>query len=654
MKHLIMGTAGHVDHGKTALIKALTGKDCDTHKEEKQRGITINLGFSYLNLPGGESVGVIDVPGHKDFIITMVGGACGIDFVMLVIAADSGIMPQTIEHINIINSLGVKKGIVALTKADLVDEELLEIAKMEISEFLEKTSLENAPVIAVSSITGKGIDELKSEIEKLISNIEEKEESGNFRMYIDRIFTVKGFGSVVTGSVMSGTVATEQEVFLLPGNHQKLRVRSIERHGKHVDKVFAGDRAAINLIGLNVEDFKRGMIISDKNLKETSMFDASITLFDNTAILPLWSQVTFHSGTFESLAKVHNLNLDISEQGKEIIAQIHLDRPAILLNKDKFIIRNSSGDKTLGGGYVIDPSPLHHKKRTVVVAENLNLLSETLTKGGNTGDLIRIELKKEFRPFLPDEIVERLHLKTDDLKEILNGDDNNFAIYRSAENIFLVDHDFNDKFIQKIIKIIADYHKEFPLFPGAYDTNELAGKLSLSKNKNDKVYLGLLLLEMEQKGLVEKYKSTWIIKGHKPTIDARSKEEIAWIENAILEFGTQLPVIADVEEKAVENKIPKHKVKVYLTLLAMDGKITTFQNECIHSNLTNEYRKVLLGMLANNENGISINEFKDRINGTKRFCAVLLGIFENEKIIKTIGTGVDTKIFITPSGKNIK
>ena len=536
MKHLIMGTAGHVDHGKTALIKALTGIDCDTHKEEKKRGITINLGFAYLNLPNGESIGIIDVPGHKDFIITMVGGACGIDFVMLVIAADSGIMPQTIEHINIINTLGVKKGIIALTKADLVDEELLEIAKLEIQDFLKKTTLENAPVMAVSSVTGVGIDELKNEIGKIISKIEEKKVSGHFRMYIDRIFTVKGFGSVVTGSVMSGSIALEQEVFLLPGKHQKLRVRTIERHGKPVDKAVAGDRAAINLIGLNIEDFKRGMIISDKDIKETTMFDASIDLFDKSSTLPLWSQVTFHSGTFESPAKVHNLNLGDTQNINEIIAQIHLEKPAIFINKDKFIIRNSSGDKTLGGGYVVDTHPLHHKKRTTVVAENLESLSKTLVKGGNISELIRLELKKEIRPFTLEEIAEKLEMNADNLKNEINNNKNNFSIYKSGEIAFIIDNDFNTTFIQKTTKILSDYHHEYPLFPGGYDTNELAGKLNLSKNKNDKIYFSLLLQEMEQNNVIEKHKNTWIIKGHRPLIDERSREEIVWLENTLLEL----------------------------------------------------------------------------------------------------------------------
>ncbi len=363
MKHIIIGTAGHIDHGKTALIKAMTNIDCDTHKEEKIRGITINLGFSYLSLPNGESAGIIDVPGHKDFINTMVSGACGIDLVLLVIAADSGIMPQTVEHANIIKALGITKGIVALTKTDLVDDELIEMARYEISDFLDKTSIKDAEIIGVSSVTSSGIDKLINTIYKYIQEIEEKGSKGLFRMYIDRIFTVKGHGIVVTGSVLGGNIKIGQDIYLLPGINQKLRIRSIERHGQSVDGVIAGDRAAINLTGLKNEDFKRGMIISDRQLYETKLLDAAISLFETSPPLPLWSNIIFISGTFESQARMHLLDKENLNAGDEAIIQIHLSKPGILLNSDRFIIRNSSGDITLGGGYVIDAAPLHHKKR---------------------------------------------------------------------------------------------------------------------------------------------------------------------------------------------------------------------------------------------------------------------------------------------------
>jgi len=410
MNHLIIGTAGHVDHGKTSLIKVLTNIDCDTHREEKERGITINLGFSHIELPHGDSLGIVDVPGHKDFINTMVGGACGIDMVLLVIAADKGIMPQTIEHINIITALGIRKGVVALTKIDLVDEELAEIASFEISNYLEQSTLKGAPVVGFSSVTGEGKEELINAIATVASQLEPRKVGSLFRMYIDRIFTVKGFGSVVTGSVLGGKIEVGKDLYLLPGNFPKLRVRSLERHGSQVESVVAGDRAAINLIGIKNEDFIRGMMIADKQLSETLMVDAAISSFDTDNPFPVWSNITFISGTFESQARMHLLS-NIGEHNNLLaLVQIHLNKPAILLVKDKFIIRNTSCTLTLGGGYVIDASPLHHRKITPKLIDYLTGLNNNILGDYGVIQLVIMELKKEPRPFSPDEIAQRLSI----------------------------------------------------------------------------------------------------------------------------------------------------------------------------------------------------------------------------------------------------
>ena len=651
MKHLIMGTAGHVDHGKTSLIKALTNIDCDTHKEEKRRGITINLGFSYLDLPNGESIGIIDVPGHKDFINTMVGGACGIDFVLLVIAADSGIMPQTIEHLNIINALGIKKGIVALTKIDLVDEELAEMAKYEVMEFLEKTSLKNAPVIGVSAVTGQGKDELIKSIETIISEVEEKEKGDLFRLYVDRVFNVKGFGNVVTGSVLSGNIETGNDVFLLPGNYPKLRIRSIERHGSPVEKVVAGDRAAINLIGLKKEDFVRGMIISNKSINETTMIDACISIFDSEIILSTWSNITFHTGTFECQARMHLLNKDSIAQDDEAIVQIHFTKPAVLVNKDKFIFRNSSEDKTLGGGYIIDVSPLHHKKRTTTLVDNLTHLSESILNENSLNEIIHIELKKEFKPFTPEEIAERLNLKVDEVISEIKNKEASFVTYQTNDSVILIDNAYSALYKDKIVKALNEYHKENPIIPDGLETNEIIGKLGLSKLKYGKAFLELLLTEMEKEGLIEKNKNTWIIKGYKATLDSKTVEGLQWLEKEILQYDLQKPVMSEIEEHSIIQKISKHNLKLYLSYLIREGKVYIFKNEIVHMTIVNKFRPVLLKELIGKENGIEINEFKEKINGTKKFCALLVEIFEAEKIVSVSGSGIETRIFITKAGE---
>lgn len=653
MKHLILGTAGHVDHGKTALVKMLTGFDCDTHKEEKQRGITINLGFTSLNLPDGETVGIIDVPGHKDFINTMVGGACGIDLVMLVIAADSGIMPQTVEHLQIIQALGITRGIVALTKADLVDEEWLELATLEIQEFLSGTPLKNAPVIPVSAVTGQGRDALIDAISRISAEVEEKTEKGRFRMYIDRIFSVRGFGNVVTGSVLGGSLRLNQEVYLQPGHHDVLRVRALERHGKPVDVVVGGDRAAVNLMGLERSDFTRGLLITDRPLPETLMIDAVVRLFEAQNQLPLWSHVSFHSGTFECPARMHALSKDHLDAGEEVIVQIHLSKPAVLLNRDKFVLRNSSGDRTIGGGFVLDASPLHHRKRTSALLANLQQLAETVKKGDSLCDRVRVELKKEFRPFLLDEVAGRLHMQTGELMEELNCQAGMIPVLSSPEQVFLIDKNFLHTYMENVRVILAEHHRLYPVFSDGLDLQELAGKLNLAKTKQDKAFVNLLLNEAVQEGLLERKGSTWILAGHKASLGGALGEHLQWLEQAILDYDVQKPVITDLEEKALGRKMSKHEFRMLMSYLVKTKRIQYFQSDFMHVEVVSRYRPVLLKLLDGKAEGIEINTFKDAISASKRLCAMLVGAYEAEKIVTTTGTGVDMRIFITDQGKKI-
>lgn len=653
MKHIIIGTAGHIDHGKTALIKALTNIDCDTHKEEKQRGITINLGFSHLNLSDGDSAGIIDVPGHRDFINTMVGGASGIDLVLLVIAADSGIMPQTIEHVNIITALGIKKGVVALTKIDLVDDDLLELAKLEISDFLDKTSLANSPIVGVSALTGKGLDELVSTIEKVIAEIEATEKSNLFRMYIDRLFTVKGFGSVVTGSVTGGSVAVGQDVYLLPGDHQKFRVRSIERHGNAVDRAVAGDRAAINLIGLKSEDFERGMVIADKPVTATEMVDAFIQLFANAHEISTWSQVTFLSGTFECQARMHLLNRDEAQPGEDAIVQLHLSRTAILMNKDKFILRNSSADTTLGGGFIIDASPLHHKRKTPKLTQYLTQLVTNIVSDNSLKQLIAIELKKEFRPFTAQEIADKLNIPVAELIAELESAELNFKRYQSKEVDILIDTGFDTSFSEKVLRTLADHHANNSLSPGGLDVIEIGGKMGFGKLKQGKFYIEMLLQKMKTSGSIDNHNNSWIIKGHKPKMDKKTEEELNRVEQLILQYGDEKPALTEIEEKCSQQKIPPHKLKTYLGLLADEGRIRYFQGEFLHSRILDKVRTTLLNRLVDAPEGIEIQEYKEIVGGTKRFRALAGDLLEAEKSIRfQRGEGVETRIFITEKGKN--
>lgn len=642
MKHLIMGTAGHVDHGKTSLIKALTQIDCDTHKEEKKRGITINLGFSYLPISNGDIIGIIDVPGHKDFINTMVSGACGIDFVLIVIAADSGIMPQTIEHINILSLLGIKKAIVALNKIDLVDSDLAEMAKNEIAEFLEKTPFKNSHIIGVSSTTGQGQVELVKEIETLCTNINEREKGRFFRMFIDRTFSIKGMGSVVTGSVLNGETSVGKELQLFPGNLTELKIRSLEKHGQKVENVMAGDRAAINLPGLKKEDVKPGAVLIDRELEPTLMFDASISIFEKKQNSSNWLTVIFLSGTFESQARIHLIN---QKNSLQLFAQIHLEKPAILFPSDKFILRNSSSDKTIGGGFVIDSHPLHHKKITDPLIQNLTILTNSIDRSNNPENLIQIELKKEPRPFSTEEVSNKIHLDISEIEKFINLSEKDFLFYKN--NSILIHSQYESMIQNKILDILTNHHVVNSLYPEGLNAKEIFGKTGLSNNVTNENYLVLLLQKMEAQGLLKQVLQTWAKNDHLPQLDETTKTQAIWLEKEIQNYGLQKPALSEIEEKAMAQNISKSKIKTLLTYLVREKKIYSFQSEVIHVSIVNKYREELLLELKNHSEGIDSEDFRKNTGLSKRLCPILISLYEKEKIITLKNMGYKNLISLT-------
>ncbi|HPE57678.1 MAG TPA: selenocysteine-specific translation elongation factor [Bacteroidales bacterium] len=650
MKHVIIGTAGHVDHGKTALIKALTNFDCDTHKEEKERGITINLGFTHLDLPSGESVGIVDVPGHKDFIKTMVAGAYGIDIVLLVVAADSGIMPQTREHLQIIEMLGVQHGIIVLNKADLVDEEMIEFNQLEISEFVEGTKLENAPIVPVSSLSGNGIDLLIEEIEKIIPKVKEKEITDRFRMYIDRIFNVKGIGFVVTGSVLEGKISQGKDLYLLPGKAKKVKIRGLERHGSPTEEVFVGDRAAINLAGLKFEDYVRGMVLSNKQLEETEMIDATCTIFDETTVLGLWSNVIFYTGTFECNARMHLLDKDELSAGQTGIVQIHLGKPAVLVNKDKFIIRNTSNDLTYGGGTVIDVQPLHHKRRTEKVISELTELVDATLNSDKLINLVKIELGKTNIPEFASAIASKIHKTTDEVvAECEENQNKELLIFKSGDQVILLRNNRDAFYRKQVLEEINSYHQKNPILEEGLETIDFYGKFSFGSNEAGKIYLDHVMSSIYQEGLIKKAANTWALKEHEVKIDTKTQNQLNWLEQTILNVGMDKPMSSEIEEKAHQEKINKDRLKMMLKFLRKEGKLVFFEGEYIHSEIVNRSRKILLEKIATKADGINEKEFREMIEGTKKLVQMLLGIFlEEGSVIKPT-----FYILITEKGKNM-
>ena len=363
MKHVIIGTAGHVDHGKTCLIKALTGIDTDRLKEEKKRGITIELGFAYLDLANGQRVGIVDVPGHEKFVRNMLAGAGGLDIAMLVVAADEGIMPQTVEHLDILSILGIKQGVVVITKTDLVEPEFTELVAEDIKELTQGTFLENAPIIPVSVYEQQGLEVLKKTLETLCKELPERAESGQFRLPIDRVFSLKGFGTVVTGTLMEGKLKKEQNIVLYPEN-APVKVRSLQVHSKDTEVAFAGQRVAVNVPDRKKEEILRGDVLATKDsLYPTMMVDVKLEMLKHTdRVVKHGSRVHIYHGTRELLGKIALMNRDELKAGESAYAQLRLEEETVLRKGDHFVIRFYSPVETIGGGVVLDACPKKHRK----------------------------------------------------------------------------------------------------------------------------------------------------------------------------------------------------------------------------------------------------------------------------------------------------
>jgi len=627
MKHLIMGTAGHIDHGKTTLIKAITGFDCDTHKEEKLRGITINLGFTHLDLPTGESLGIVDVPGHADFVNTMVAGASGIDFVLLVVAADAGVMPQTMEHLQIMDILGIKQGIIVLTKIDLVDKVLLEMAREEVRESVEGTFLEDAEIIPVSAQTGEGLEILVQKLAKMEAELPQREAGEVFRMFIDRIFTVPGFGTVVNGSALSGAIHKNEKVYLLPPA-KSLRIRRIERHGQEVEEVSSGDRVSLNLTGLDRAEFERGMLISDRVLQSTTMIDAKLKLFQHNRPFAIWTQVIFLLGTYLSQARVHLIDSNHLEAGDSAIVQIHLEKPLIAQFGDNFVIRSSSSDITLGGGEIIDVHPLHHRRRPEKLIKSLHQVVE-----GDLPDLIAAEIRKRIVPVSHDYMAAILNISPQKVLEVvakeLPGD---IIALPSQDTVYLMKHKDREKWEGRILRHLKTYHKRNPMDEKGRTFEELMGLFGVNRSSTTETILRLLLDELTRQKKLKRVEHTWALAEHKVVLTSQEKEQVNFVENYLKNCGVHVPLLSKLISLANKKQIGENKLKQILRLLVNKGLAYNIDGNFLHADLVDEFRQKLLEYLVEHKEGSTVADFRDLIGGNRKICLLLLNLFDSEGI----------------------
>jgi len=389
-KHLVIGTAGHIDHGKTSLIKALTGRDLDSLAEEKERGITIELGFAFLN----ENIAFVDVPGHERLVKTMVAGASAMGAAMLIVAADDGIMPQTKEHLIVLDALGISKGIVVITKADLVDEEWIELVNEELRELVDNSSLKGSKILVVDSLSGRGIEELRNELFDLYESYENVENPGFFRMPVDRSFLIKGYGRVVTGTVWSGSTKKNDKLQLLPGNNE-VRVRGIEAHEKEVKEIYYGHRAALNLV-TDAEPERGQVLLSKGRAVETDFFDAFISLLPESRQIKHRTRIRLHIGTAEIIGRIMIVGADFILPGENGIARVALESPIVAMVGDRAVIRLYSPMETLGGLEILDPQPPDKRRTIKGLEERLNLLNGEDSQGVYGIIKSRIVLEKEY------------------------------------------------------------------------------------------------------------------------------------------------------------------------------------------------------------------------------------------------------------------
>ncbi len=615
MRYVILGTAGHIDHGKSTLVKALTGIDPDRLKEEKERGITIDLGFADLNYPDGLTVGIVDVPGHERLVRNMLAGAGGIDMVILVIAADEGIMPQSREHLAICDLLRIKSGIVAITKADLVEKDWLDLVIEEVREFVKGTFLERAEIIPVSARSGYNLDLLKERIHQLALTIETKPVNEIFRLPIDRVFTLKGFGTVVTGTLISGLIKVDDDVEILPAGLRS-KVRGLHSHGKPIKTAYAGQRVAINLQGIDKEDLSRGdVVVTPDVLRPVTYIDAKIEMLPNQQPLKTRSVVHFHLTTLETLGRIILYEVEEIKGGESGYCQIRLSEPVVALSGDRFIIRRFSPVITIGGGAVLDPYPLKRRKTEgigdLIVYESGSLLERLSTKIKKAG------AKGLNKRFLKGWVRAEIPAIEDSIKVLKEKGE----IIQIEE--VLLHGDVYEGICNEIKRLLKDYHESNPLSPGM-QKEELRNLLKISPE----IWYGLLSTIRGVK--VEK--NLVCLEGF--SISSADSEVSGRILKILDESGFQPPSKEELSE--ILQLRPK-EVSDILRLMQKEGRLTRI-NDSLY--LTRQHYDRMLSLLKDffsKKPQMTVAEFRDLLGTTRKYAIPFLEYLDSNKITLRVG-----------------
>lgn len=615
MDSIIVGTAGHIDHGKTALVKALTGCDTDTLAEEKKRGISINLGFASFRLPNGRNLGIVDVPGHEKFIKNMLAGATGIDLALIVIAATEGIMPQTREHIEILGYLGIQKYLIVLTKVDMVDEEFKELVIEDIRDFIKGTFLTGTRIVEVDSISRKGFHTLIGELERLTSDIQERSFTKKPRMNVDRVFSIKGYGTVVTGTLMEGVIKVNDELTVYPQGFSA-KVRNLQVHDHNVEEAYAGQRTAINLSGVSLEELKRGNTVAAKDsVYVTNIIDVKFRIVQDTKFeLKRFSRLKLYVGSSEVLAKIVPITHKTVKSKDEGYAQIILDHDIVVLKGDRFVLRTITPVTTIGGGMIIDPKPQRYKKFTEELIRSVSL------KDSSSVDEIMEEYLKGHPFSALEEIASFINGETVE-KELSHLMEEGTVIQIGKQYLH---KEFLIRFQSGAESILMDYHESNPLRSGMPKA-ELLDKFHLPNKKQGEILLQYLT-EVKRLKLEQNLVSLIHFKPELTQNQQRIKEDLL---DRIHLSGYSLMTISEL----TENKKGRQQVLEFM----LKEELLLFPGQYILDRGQYEGVRGKAKDLFDEKGIIKLSDFRDMVGTSRKFALILLERFDQEKYTKRQG-----------------
>jgi len=625
MKSIVVGTAGHIDHGKTALVKALTGIDADRLVEEKRRGITIDLGFAHLDLAGANGeplhIGFVDVPGHERFVRNMLAGVGGIDLVLLVIAADESIKPQTREHFDILQLLGVRRGLTVLTKSDAVDAETLDVVRLEVEEFLRGTFLDTpSSVVAVSSLTGAGLVDLKRALTAAAAEVQPRDSRALARLPVDRVFTMKGFGTVVTGTLVAGTIRRDEEMEVFPTG-RKVRVRGVQVHGQSADTAVAGQRTALNLAGASTEDLSRGMTLAPvATFAATRRLDVQMSLLAS-APRPLKSRtrVHFHSNTMETVAEIVLHGVKQFAPGSQAFTRLKLPEPALLLPGDRFIIRQFSPVVTIGGGVVLDPAPVPRMP-------TLEGFLETLA-AGDPEPMLTTRIARRGHGGIP---ISQLVAET--------GWCRNFIEERLAEAVkkgrvlrvgdLFVDASASVRLQQLILSCVESFHRKNPLVGG------IAREALREQVKASAEVFAASLDWLSREKKIEAAGDLVRLPGHGVVMKDEEAESKKQIEAAFAGAGLKVPTLQEV---IAGLKVDKARAQKIVTLLLRDKELVKVSAELVfHRGALEDLRRLVAAQKAQSPK-MDVAKFKELTGVSRKYAIPLLEYLDRERVTRRVG-----------------